>query len=107
MCGKLLICAEQLLCSSCEVLAAHAAGVRERVENLYFAYLFVLRAALKAAPLLEEIAYDTGFPLEDARTAELVRQLVSSLAAPGLWGVGPDAADAGMGRVSHVHPAAS
>ena len=23
-------------------------GVRERVENLYFAYLFVLRAALKA-----------------------------------------------------------
>ena len=51
--------------------------MRERVENLYFAYLFVLRAALKAAPLLEEIAYDTGFPQEDARTAVLVRQLVS------------------------------
>ena len=47
------------------------------MENLYFAYLFVLRAALKAAPLLEEIAYDTGFPEEDARTAQLVRQLVS------------------------------
>jgi len=56
------------------------AAVRERVENLYFAYLFVLRATLKAAPLLEEIAYDTGFPEEDARTAELVRKLVSHLA---------------------------
>ena len=53
-------------------------GVRERVENLYFAYLFVLRAALKAGPLLAEVAYDTGSPAEDARTAQLVRQLVSS-----------------------------
>ena len=54
-------------------------GVRERVENLYFAYLFVLRAALKAGPLLREAAYDTGSPLEDARTSELVRKLVGSL----------------------------
>lgn len=54
-------------------------GVRERVENLYFAYLFVLRAALKAGPLLREAAYDTGSPLEDARTCELVRKLVGSL----------------------------
>lgn len=51
-------------------------GVRERVENLYFAYLFVLRAALKAGPLLKAAAYDTGSPLEDARTSELVRRLV-------------------------------
>ena len=56
---------------------ARHAGVRERVENLYFAYLFVLRATLKAAPLLEDIAYNTGFPEEDARTGELVRRLVS------------------------------
>ena len=28
-------------------------GVKDRVENLYFAYLFVLRAVMKAAPLLE------------------------------------------------------
>ncbi|KAK9916428.1 hypothetical protein WJX75_002458 [Coccomyxa subellipsoidea] len=55
-------------------------GVRERVENLYFAYLFVLRAALKAGPLLREAAYDTGSPLEDARTSELVRKLVDSKA---------------------------
>lgn len=51
-------------------------GVRERVENLYFAYLFVLRAALKAGPLLQEIVYDTGSPKEDAHTAELVHRLV-------------------------------
>ncbi len=63
----------------------HVAAVRERVENLYFAYLFVLRAALKAGLLLEEIAYDTGFPEEDARTAELVRQLVSPPAVLRFW----------------------
>ena len=57
-------------------------GVRERVENLYFAYLFVLRAALKAGPLLKEAAYDTGSPLEDAQTSELVRRLVSALCTP-------------------------
>ena len=28
-------------------------GVKDRVENLYFAYLFVLRAVMKAGPLLE------------------------------------------------------
>ena len=71
-------------------MASRHAGVRERVENLYFAYLFVLRATLKAAPLLEDIAYDTGFPKEDARTGELVRRLVSdcktSTMSPGLFG---------------------
>jgi hypothetical protein len=57
-------------------------GVRERVENLYFAYLFVLRAALKAGPLLAEVAYDTGSPAEDARTAQLMRQLVRACRRP-------------------------
>ena len=60
-------------------------GVRERVENLYFAYLFVLRAALKAGPLLREAAYDTGSPLEDARTSELVRKLVSAMSLLLIW----------------------
>ena len=49
----------------------------ERVANLYFAYLFVLRAVTKAAPLLADPAqYDTGLPDEDARTRELVRGLL-------------------------------
>ena len=31
---------------------------------------------MQAGPLLAEVAYDTGSPVEDARTAQLVRQLV-------------------------------
>ena len=54
-------------------------AVRERVENLYFAYLFVLRAVMKAGPLLERLPYSTGLPEEDARTARLVRQLARAL----------------------------
>jgi ERO1-like protein alpha len=45
----------------------------ERVANLYFAYLFVLRAVTKAAPILADPGqYDTGNPKEDARARELV-----------------------------------
>lgn len=44
-----------------------------RVENLYFSYLFVLRAAMKAAPILAAAHYDTGNPQEDARTQDLMR----------------------------------
>ena len=50
--------------------------VRERVENLYFTYLFTLRALQKAGPLLDQLEYDTGMPAEDQRTKELVHRLV-------------------------------
>lgn len=53
-------------------------AARPYVENLYFAYLFVLRAAVKAGPILRETHFDTGSPAEDARTGELMRQLVDS-----------------------------
>ncbi len=61
--------------------------VRERVENLYFTYLFTLRALQKAGPLLDQLEYDTGLPAEDQRTKELVHQLVRvcSLAPSILW----------------------
>jgi ERO1-like protein alpha len=52
--------------------------VRYRVQNLYFAYLFVLRAVVKAGGLLAQYAYDTGRPAEDAVTAQLVSELVGS-----------------------------
>ena len=52
------------------------AGVKDRVENLYFAYLFVLRAVMKAGPLLEAYQYRTGFDAEDAMSARLMRKLV-------------------------------
>lgn len=54
--------------------------VKDRVENLYFAYLFVLRAVLKAGPILQQVDFDTGSPEEDAVTQRLVRDLVDSAA---------------------------
>ena len=54
-------------------------GRKEHVENLYFAYLFVLRAVRKAGPLLERVAFETGMPEADARTQALVSQLVRPL----------------------------
>ena len=51
-------------------------GRKAHVENLYFAYLFVLRAVRKAGPLLERVAFETGMPEADARTQALVSQLV-------------------------------
>mmetsp|Transcript_3220 Transcript_3220/g.7042 ORF Transcript_3220/g.7042 Transcript_3220/m.7042 type:complete len:545 (+) Transcript_3220:351-1985(+) len=53
-------------------------GVRDRVQNLYFAYLFVLRAVMKAGPLLQRFTYYTGKADEDAVAAELVQKLVTS-----------------------------
>ncbi|XP_068645537.1 endoplasmic reticulum oxidoreductin-1-like [Aristolochia californica] len=48
----------------------------DRVKNLYFTYLFVLRAVMKAADYLEQAEYDTGNPVEDLKTHSLVKQLV-------------------------------
>lgn len=49
---------------------------RQYVENLYFAYLFVLRAVIKAAPVLTKFDFNTGMAAHDARTKQLVTQLV-------------------------------
>ncbi|KAK9132572.1 hypothetical protein Scep_012100 [Stephania cephalantha] len=48
----------------------------DHVRNLYFTYLFVLRAVTKAADYLEQAEYDTGNPTEDLKTQSLMRQLV-------------------------------
>ena len=50
--------------------------VADRIENLYFAYLFVLRAVMKVGPLLKSIDYHTGLIDEDTNTTNLVSQLV-------------------------------
>jgi len=52
--------------------------VKDRVENLYFAYLFVLRAVIKAGPVLKGVHYDTGYPKEDAHTRRLIDMLVDN-----------------------------
>ncbi|KAL9383118.1 hypothetical protein Peur_023441 [Populus x canadensis] len=48
----------------------------DRVRNLYFTFLFVLRAVTKAADYLEQAEYDTGNHTEDLETQSLVRQLL-------------------------------
>ncbi|VFQ61891.1 unnamed protein product [Cuscuta campestris] len=48
----------------------------ERVRNMYFTFLFVLRAVTKATDYLEQAEYDTGNPEEDLKTQSLMRQLV-------------------------------
>lgn len=49
------------------------------MQNLYFAYLFVLRAVMKAAPVLTSYQYHTGLALEDQKTQQLITELVSML----------------------------
>lgn len=55
-------------------------GVKDRVENLYFTYLFVLRAVLKAGPILREVDFDTASAAEDAHTKRLMQSLVDNSA---------------------------
>lgn len=53
--------------------------VRHRIENLYFAYLFVLRAVKKAEPMLNKFQFSTGIEHEDRKTQQLMKQLVINL----------------------------
>ncbi|XP_057549961.1 endoplasmic reticulum oxidoreductin-1 [Amaranthus tricolor] len=48
----------------------------ERVRNLYFTFLFVLRAVTKASDYLEQAEYDTGNPEDDLKTQSLLKQLL-------------------------------
>lgn len=48
----------------------------DRLHNMYFAYLFLLRAVAKAAPELELFDYNTGNTTDDARVVSLVKALV-------------------------------
>ena len=51
-------------------------AVKERIENMYFTYLFVLRAVMKAGPMLEAVDYSTGCEHDDRQTKQLMQQLV-------------------------------
>lgn len=50
----------------------------ERVKNLYFTFLFVLRAVIKAKDYLEQADYNTGNPEEDIKTSSLIKQLLNN-----------------------------
>ena len=53
-------------------------ATKSHLENLYFAYLFVLRAVMKAGPALQEADLRSGLSAEDLRTRQLMDQLVST-----------------------------
>ncbi|KAG0449546.1 hypothetical protein HPP92_027315 [Vanilla planifolia] len=59
-----------------ELLYERVLQYPDRVRNLYFTFLFVLRAVTKASDYLEQAEYNTGNPEEDLKTQSLVRQLV-------------------------------
>ncbi|XP_047334202.1 endoplasmic reticulum oxidoreductin-1-like [Impatiens glandulifera] len=48
----------------------------DRVRNLYFTHLFVLRAVTKAKEYLEQAEYDTSNHAEDLKAQSLLRQLL-------------------------------
>lgn len=50
----------------------------DRVRNLYFTFLFVLRAVTKASDYFAEAEYNTGNPSEDDHTTSLVQKLVQN-----------------------------
>ncbi|KAK9850278.1 hypothetical protein WJX84_007666 [Apatococcus fuscideae] len=53
-------------------------ATKSHLENLYFAYLFVLRAVMKAGPALEQADLTSGLPVEDKLTRQLMDQLVTT-----------------------------
>ncbi|KAH6826227.1 endoplasmic reticulum oxidoreductins 1 [Perilla frutescens var. hirtella] len=49
----------------------------DRVRNLYFTFLFVLRSVIKAKDYLEQADYDTGNPSEDMNTQLSLKKLLN------------------------------
>lgn len=59
-----------------EILHERVLRYPERVRNLYFTFLFVLRAVTKASDYLEQAEYDTGNLEDDLKTQSLLKQLL-------------------------------
>jgi len=56
----------------------HGKAKDEYVNNLYFGYVFLLRALNKAAPVLRNFKIDSGNPQEDFRAHKLLNELLST-----------------------------
>ncbi|GBG66329.1 hypothetical protein CBR_g58818 [Chara braunii] len=61
-----------------EMMRWGVAKFPERVQNLHFTYLFVLRALSKAGDYLTHADYSTGNEAEDRETLELLKELVDN-----------------------------
>jgi Endoplasmic Reticulum Oxidoreductin 1 (ERO1) len=64
-----------LLVPSVELYLERIGRYPERIQNLYFVFLFAVRALAKAKPLLTRLDFNTGEPLEDERTRRRVMDL--------------------------------
>merc|ERR1719483_1572417 len=53
-------------------------GKDEFIDNLYFGYVFLLRALNKAAPVLREYPINTGNPQDDFRAKQLFEAILDS-----------------------------
>lgn len=53
-------------------------GKDEFINNLYFGYVFLLRALNKAAPILKNYPIDTGNPQDDFRAKQLFTDMLES-----------------------------
>eukprot|EP01117_Protostelium_nocturnum_P008274 TRINITY_DN2957_c0_g1_i1.p1 TRINITY_DN2957_c0_g1~~TRINITY_DN2957_c0_g1_i1.p1 ORF type:complete len:444 (+),score=89.46 TRINITY_DN2957_c0_g1_i1:146-1477(+) len=50
----------------------------DRIKNLYFTFVFLLRAVHKIAPILEKYHFQTGNQSEDERTHQLIMDLLKT-----------------------------
>lgn len=74
----------------------------ERLSNLYFVFLFTLRAVVKAGDFLKTVPYDTGNKEDDDAVKKLIRQLVDMhLPANMDMDVFSPPASQAQGQVSH------
>jgi hypothetical protein len=53
-------------------------GFPDRMKNIYFTFVYLLRAAQKASKFLSSYDYDTAHPEEDQRVQSLMKTLLSS-----------------------------
>jgi len=61
-----------------EMFSARLGAFPDRLKNIYFTFVYLLRAATKASGFLTDYDYYTGNPEDDAKVVKLVNELLTS-----------------------------
>lgn len=61
-----------------EMFRERVAKFPDRLQNLYFTFLFILRAVTKAGDYLTHVSYSTGNPPQDDKTLSLLQHVARS-----------------------------